>query len=94
MKDFVLNTMPYLEQYHQRSNSESGFTADKEMPGWNVAQKREKEIDNALFCTGMWYNLFSMGRFKNCVPYSENLVSSFKGKINEITNIVFLLSQI
>ena len=24
MKEFVENTMPYLEQYHQRSNSESG----------------------------------------------------------------------
>jgi len=25
MKDFVQNTMAYLEQYHQRSNSEAGF---------------------------------------------------------------------
>ena len=29
MREFVENTMPYLEQYHQRSNSESGFAADK-----------------------------------------------------------------
>jgi transposase len=29
--------MSYLEQYHQRSNSESGFAADKKMLGWNVA---------------------------------------------------------
>ena len=63
MKDFVLNTMPYLEEYHQRSNSESGFAADKEMLGWNIAQKRDDRIDNALFCTDLWHNLFNMGRF-------------------------------
>ena len=63
MKEFVLNTVPYLEQYHQRSNSESGFAADKKMLGWNIAQKRNDRIDNALFCTGVWHNLFNMGRF-------------------------------
>ncbi len=63
MKEFVENTMPYLEQYHQRSNSESGFAADKKMLGWNIAQKRDDRIDNALFCTGVWHNLFNMGRF-------------------------------
>ena len=62
MRDFVLNTIPYLEQYHQRSNSESGFAADKKMIGWNIAQKRDDRIDNALFCTGVWHNLFNMGR--------------------------------
>ena len=62
MKDFVENTMPYLEQYHQRSNSESGFAADKKMLGWNIAQRRDDRIDNALFCTGVWHNLFNMGR--------------------------------
>jgi transposase len=48
MRDFVQNTMPYLEQYHQRSNSESGFAADKKMLGWNIAQRRDDRIDNAL----------------------------------------------
>ena len=62
MKEFVLNTMSYLEEYHQRSNSESWFAADKKMLGWNVAQKRDDRIDNALFCTGLWHNLFNMGR--------------------------------
>ena len=62
MKEFVEDTMNYLEQYHQRSNSESGFAADKKMLGWNVAQKRDDRIDNALFCTGVWHNLFNMGR--------------------------------
>ena len=62
MKEFVEDTMNYLEQYHQRSNSESGFAADKKMLGWNIAQKRDDRIDNALFCTGVWHNLFNMGR--------------------------------
>ena len=62
MKDFVENTMPYLEQYHQRSNSESGFAADKKMLGWNIAQRRDDRIDGALFCTGVWHNMFNMGR--------------------------------
>jgi transposase len=62
MREFVENTVPYLEEYHQRSNSESGFAADKKMLGWNVAQKRSDRIYSALFCTGTWHNLLNMGR--------------------------------
>ena len=62
MKEFVENTMPYLEQYHQRSNSESGFAADKKMFGWNIAQRMDDRIDNALFYTGVWHNMFNMDR--------------------------------
>jgi len=62
MRDFVENTMKYLEQYHQRSNSESGFAADKRMLGWDIAQRRDDRIDSALFCTGVRHNLFNMGR--------------------------------
>ena len=62
MKEFVENTMPYLEEYHQRSNSESGFAADKKMLGWNISQRRDDRIDHALFCTETWHNLFNMGR--------------------------------
>jgi len=51
MKEFVEDTMKYLEQYHQGSNSESGFAADKNMLGWNILQKMDDRIDNALFCT-------------------------------------------
>jgi transposase len=55
------NTMSYLEQYHLlRSNSESGFAADKKMLGWGIAQKREDRINCAQFCTGLWYNLFNL----------------------------------
>ncbi|MDG7047123.1 MAG: ISNCY family transposase, partial [Nitrososphaerota archaeon] len=49
-----------LEQYHLRSNSEAGFAADK--PGYGVAQRREDRIYSALFCVGLWHNLFNMGR--------------------------------
>ncbi len=60
MREFVENTMHYMEEYHQRSNSESGFAADKKMLGWNVAQRRNDRIYSALFCTGTWHNLFNM----------------------------------
>ena len=68
IKDFLLNTVPYLEQYHQRSNSESGFAADKKMLEQNVAQRRDHNIDNAIFCTGLWHNLFNIGRSYNGAP--------------------------
>ena len=61
VKNFVENTMQYLENYHARSNSESGFSADKKMLGWNIAQKRSDRIDNALCCSGVWHNMFNMG---------------------------------
>jgi len=60
MKEFVSNTMEYLEQYHQRSNSEAGFAADKKMLGWD--KRRDDRIDSTLFCTGLWHNLFNFDR--------------------------------
>lgn len=60
MIEFVKNTVSYLEQYHKRSNSESGFAADKKMLGWGIAQKREDRINCAQFCTGLWHNLFNL----------------------------------
>jgi len=60
MKEFVQNTMEYLEQYHQRSNSEAGFATDKKMLGWD--KRRDDRIDSTLFCTGLWHNLFNFDR--------------------------------
>ena len=60
MKEFVTNTVSYLEQYYRRSNSESGFSADKKMLGWGIAQRREDRIDCALACTGVWHNMFNL----------------------------------
>ena len=62
IKDFLLNTVTYLEQYHKRSNSESGFAADEKMLGQNVAQRRDDRIDSEIFCTGLWHNIFNIGR--------------------------------
>ena len=39
MKEFVENTIPFLEQYYLRNNSESGFSVDKRWFGWQVVQK-------------------------------------------------------
>ena len=61
MKDFVQDTMGYLEQYHRRSLSESAFAADKRLLGWNIAQRRDDRIDTALFCSGLWHNMLNMG---------------------------------
>jgi transposase len=59
-KEFVTNTIRYLEQYYRRESSESGFAADKKMLGWAIAQRREDRIDCAQFCTGLWHNLFNL----------------------------------
>jgi transposase len=60
MKEFVTNTIRYLEQYYRRESSEPGFAADKKMLGWAIAQRREDRIDCAQFCTGLWHNLFNL----------------------------------
>ena len=57
LKDFLLNTTEYLEEYFQRNNSESQFSADKKMFGWKVAQKREDRIDTCLLARAVWHNL-------------------------------------
>ena len=60
MKEFVTNTIQYLEQYYRRENSESGFAADKKMLGWSIAQRKEDRIDCANVCIGLWHNLFNL----------------------------------
>lgn len=60
MAEFVQKTLPYLEQYYLRNNSESGFSADKRLFGWKVGQKREDRIDTALTCTNVWHNLLNL----------------------------------
>lgn len=57
MKRFLEDTMGYLKEYFQRVNSENGFSQDKKLFGWKVAQKREDRIDTALFCRCIWHNL-------------------------------------
>ncbi|SNQ61911.1 hypothetical protein MNV_540008 [Candidatus Methanoperedens nitroreducens] len=60
MKEVVDNTIPYIEQYYPRNNSESGFSADKRWFGWKVGQKRDDRIGAALTCTGVRHNLLNL----------------------------------
>ncbi|MDI6917173.1 MAG: ISNCY family transposase [Thermoplasmatales archaeon] len=60
MMEFVHNTLPYLEQYYLRNNSESGFSVDKRWFGWRVEQRREDRINTAMACTDLWHNLFNL----------------------------------
>jgi Transposase len=60
MREFVTDTYQYLKEYYKRENSEAGFSADKRLFGWEIAQRREDRIDSALFCTGLWHNLFNL----------------------------------
>jgi len=62
MREFVTDTYQYLKEYYKRENSEAGFSADKKLFGWVIAQRREDRIDSALFCTGLWHNLFNINR--------------------------------
>ncbi|MEM0123537.1 MAG: hypothetical protein QXI38_03400 [Conexivisphaerales archaeon] len=49
MKDFVRITVSYLEQYHKRSNSESGFSEDKKMLAvLSHRQRREDRLCDVL----------------------------------------------
>ena len=60
MKEFVADTPNYLEEYYRREHSEAGFSADKRMLGWGVAQRLPRRIDCALTCAGLWHNLLNL----------------------------------
>jgi len=62
MEDYVNNTIPYLEQYYKRENSESGFSQDKKWFGWKVEQRREDRIETAINCSNVLHNLFNFYR--------------------------------
>lgn len=59
--DFVTDPIAYLEEYFQRTQSESGFAEDKKRTGWRITQRREDRVDTAYFCTVLWHNLFWFG---------------------------------
>lgn len=58
---FVNHTTPYLEEYYQRNQSESGFAEDKKRTGWQLGQKRPDRIDTADALTTVWHNLSWLG---------------------------------
>jgi len=46
MREFVTDTYQYLKEYYKRENSEAGFSADKKLFGWEIAQRREDRINS------------------------------------------------
>lgn len=61
-KEFVNDTMNYLEKYHERGNSELVFATDKKILEWNMPKRRDGRISNVLSYTRVWYDLFNIRR--------------------------------
>jgi transposase len=61
-KEFVNDTMNYLEKYHERGNSELVFATDKKILEWNMPKRRDGRISNVLLSISVWYDLFNIGR--------------------------------
>jgi len=57
LRNFLLDTTKYLEEYFKRNNSESEWAADKKMFGWKVSQKRQDRIDTCILARAVWHNL-------------------------------------
>ena len=60
MKEFLEETVGYLEEFYQRDRSEPGFSGGKRMLGWGIAQRREDRIHTAHICQGTWHNLLNL----------------------------------
>lgn len=60
MRSFVYDTLGHLEQYYRREHSEAGFSADKRMLGWKIAQRRPDRISTADVLQATWHNLFNL----------------------------------
>ena len=60
MKEFADGPYGYLEEYCRREHSEAGFSADKRMLDWGVAQRLPRRIDRALACAGLWHSLLNL----------------------------------
>lgn len=61
-KEFVNDTMNYLEKYHERGNSELVFATDKKILEWNMPKRRDGRISNVLLSISVWHDLFNIGR--------------------------------
>lgn len=57
LASFVTDTMPYLEEYFLRNQSESGISEDKKRTGWRLGQKRPERINTTHMLTSLWHNL-------------------------------------
>jgi len=56
MREFVTDAYQYLKEYYKRENSEAGFSANKKLFGWGIAQRREDRVDRAQLTIGLWLN--------------------------------------
>ena len=54
---FMNDPIAYLREYFKRSNSESGFSADKRSTGHMIFQRRKVRIETSGFCKGLFHNL-------------------------------------
>lgn len=57
MKEFVNNTLNYLQEYYKRENSESSFGCDKKIFGSKILQKIDERINTAVCIKTIWHNL-------------------------------------
>jgi transposase len=60
LREFVEHPLPYLKEYYRREHSEAGFSADKRMLGWRIAQRRGDRIETADRCHSTWHNLLNL----------------------------------
>jgi len=60
MQEFVETPLDYLRQYFLREHSEAGFSADKRILGWGIAQRRNDRISTADKCQAAWHNLLNL----------------------------------
>ncbi len=69
LREFVEHPISYLEEYYRRENSEAGFSADKRMLGWRIAQRRGDRIETADRCHSTWHNLLNLyGADRTSIP--------------------------
>ena len=60
LREFVESPISYLEEYYRREHSEAGFSADKRMLGWRIAQRRGDRVEAADRCHSAWHNLLNL----------------------------------
>jgi transposase len=60
LRSFVERPVAHLEEYYRREHSEAGFSSDKRMLGWQIAQRRTDRINTADRCHSTWHNLLNL----------------------------------
>ncbi len=68
LRAFVEHPLEYLEAFYQREHSEAGFSADKRVLGWQIAQRRGDRIEMADRGHSTWHNLLNLYGPDRAVP--------------------------